>query len=450
MVAKAEAAAAAAAAAEDSHAMPGGAIRHLKPPRGSKRISAGSSDDSFAAGPSNQDNYHNAANLQQAGRRRPLQDISNRPPAHPSARIAPSKAKDSSTAAATVHGVEEAAAVTRSDAAFGHMAGVAAAISVRPDALVHRRSSGAQAMSLSSTRMSLAHEEMEDMEDDDAPASNPLHKDIDEDCKDDPLQCTSYVNEIYDHLREAEQKRRPAMNYMENMQSDINAAMRGILVDWLVEVSEEYKLNPETLHAATNYIDRMLSRERVDRSQLQLVGVACMLIAAKYEEIWPPAVDHFVYITDNTYTREQLLGMERRVLRTLNYELTCPTAKPFLQRFLKAAGATNDERRSHLADFLTELCLVEYSMLQFLPSTIAASAVFLANIITGHAPWTYTLQHYAQYTPVDLQECVKAMHQLYLRYDISTLPAVREKYSQPKVLTILKRHKLHPTAYAGG
>ena len=77
--------------------------------------------------------------------------------------------------------------------------------------------------------------------------------------------------------------------------------MRGILIDWLVEVAEEYRLEAETLYLAVNYIDRFLSHVPVNRSKLQLVGVTCMLVAAKYEEIHPPAVAEFVYISDNTY-----------------------------------------------------------------------------------------------------------------------------------------------------
>ena len=59
--------------------------------------------------------------------------------------------------------------------------------------------------------------------------------------------------------------------------------MRAILVDWLVEVSEEYKLCADTLYQAVNYIDRFLSLQTAQRSQLQLIGVSCMWIAAKYE-----------------------------------------------------------------------------------------------------------------------------------------------------------------------
>lgn len=63
-------------------------------------------------------------------------------------------------------------------------------------------------------------------------------------------------------------------------QPDITFSMRSILVDWLVEVSEEYKLHNETIYLAVNYVDRFLSFMSVQRAKLQLVGTACMFIAA--------------------------------------------------------------------------------------------------------------------------------------------------------------------------
>lgn len=75
-------------------------------------------------------------------------------------------------------------------------------------------------------------------------------------------------------------KRRSNMDYMDAIQHDINSSMRGILVDWLVEVAEEYKLVPDTLYLTISYIDRFLSSKMVNRQRLQLLGVACMLVAA--------------------------------------------------------------------------------------------------------------------------------------------------------------------------
>jgi len=93
--------------------------------------------------------------------------------------------------------------------------------------------------------------------------------------------------------------------------------MRSILVDWLVEVHLKFKLVQESLYLTVNLIDRYLERRQIHRSKLQLVGVTAMLIACKYEEIYPPIVKDFVYITDNAYTKEEILDMERDMLETL-------------------------------------------------------------------------------------------------------------------------------------
>lgn len=68
-------------------------------------------------------------------------------------------------------------------------------------------------------------------------------------------------------------------------QTDINEKMRGILIDWLVEVHLKFKLLPETLYMTVSTIDRYLSLKEVHRSKLQLVGVTSMLVTCKYEEI---------------------------------------------------------------------------------------------------------------------------------------------------------------------
>ena len=103
-------------------------------------------------------------------------------------------------------------------------------------------------------------------------------------------------------------------------QPNINERMRAILVDWLIGVHQSFKLVPETLYLTVNLIDRYLSIKEVERPKLQLVGVACLLIASKYEEIYPPEVKDCVYITDRAYTRQEVLDMERNIVKELESE----------------------------------------------------------------------------------------------------------------------------------
>ncbi|KAG1652769.1 hypothetical protein FOA52_009370, partial [Chlamydomonas sp. UWO 241] len=233
------------------------------------------------------------------------------------------------------------------------------------------------------------------------------------------------------HLRKAERTKRPSASYLERVQIDVNAKMRAILVDWLVEVAEEYTLCADTLYQAVTYIDRYLSTAVTKRSQLQLVGVTCMWLASKYEEIYPPTVSDFCFITDNTYTRDQLIGMEEVVLKELKYELTAPTTKTFLRRLLQVCSP--DELLHFLSNYLTELTLLDYAMLRFLPSTTAAAAVYLANVMLRREPWSPNLRHYSTYVPADIRECVHALAAVHkAATGCPSLAAIREKYSQPR------------------
>ncbi|KMT19373.1 hypothetical protein BVRB_1g013710 isoform A [Beta vulgaris subsp. vulgaris] len=260
----------------------------------------------------------------------------------------------------------------------------------------------------------------------------------------DPQFCATIACDIYKHLRESETLKRPSTDFLDKIQKDINSSMRSILVDWLVEVAEEYRLVPDTLYMTVNYIDRYLSGNAINRQRLQLLGVACMMIAAKYEEICAPQVEEFCYITDNTYLKEEVLEMEAAVLSLLKFEMTAPTTKCFLRRFIRAAQVMSEVPSMQLeclSNYVAELSLLDYSMLQYAPSLTAASAVFLAKFILcpSQKPWNSTLLHYTLYEPCDLHDCVKALHQLCLSSHSSTLPAIREKYSQHKYKFVAKK-----------
>ncbi|MED6218373.1 hypothetical protein PIB30_026211 [Stylosanthes scabra] len=239
---------------------------------------------------------------------------------------------------------------------------------------------------------------------------------------------------IYEPLKLS---RRPHPNYMERVQQDITQSMRGILVDWLVEVSEEYKLVPDTLYLTVYLIDWFLSKTYIERRRLQLLGITCMLIASKYEEINAPRIEEFCFITDNTYTKEEVLKMETEVLKFSAYQLFAPTTKTFLRRFLQAAQASYESpslELEFLANYLAELTLMNYGFLNFRPSMIAASAVFLARWTLDRSchPWNPTLQHYASYKPSELKTTVLALQDLQLNSKDFPLTAIRTKYEQEK------------------
>lgn len=296
------------------------------------------------------------------------------------------------------------------------------------------------------------------------PVSNPSSyqygpsDNIDERDAEDPLCVTDYVQDMYHHFRSKETMTSVRPAFMEN-QPHINERMRSILVDWLVEVHLKFKLVPETLYLTINLIDRYLERKEVSRPKLQLVGVTSLLIASKYEEIYPPELRDLVYICDRAYTRSevrtlfhlaflplyssnqyltprlltlafnQIIEMEEKILKTLEYNITIPSAHAFLVRFLKAAHA--DKRIVQLSCYILDGTLQSYNLLHYLPSQLAAAAVFIARRTVGRNSWSPTLLKYANYREEDVTPVARAV----LSEKASSSPelrAVNKKYTSTR------------------
>ena len=97
--------------------------------------------------------------------------------------------------------------------------------------------------------------------------------------------------------------------------------MRAILLDWLNEVCEVYKLHRETYYLALDYLDRYLSTNvSVSKTFLQLIGISCLFIAAKVEEIYPPKLSEFAYVTDGACSEEDILKQELVILSALKWQ----------------------------------------------------------------------------------------------------------------------------------
>lgn len=246
----------------------------------------------------------------------------------------------------------------------------------------------------------------------------------------------SYQDEIFANLGATEERSMPRADYM-SQQSDINYKMRAILVDWLVSVHLKFKLMPETLFLTVNLIDRYLCRRVVTRQQLQLVGVTGMLLACKYEEIYPPDVKEFVYITDKAYTREQVLQMEGEMLSTLEFCLTFPSAWRFLERAVRLADLQETHR--YFARYLLELALVEYHMLKHKASLMAAAVTYIAmKVQRRESVWTLPLTTATQYTETQLQPVVKDLLVLYQAAPRHTLTGVKDKFARRDYLEVSK------------
>nr|GAT48507.1 predicted protein [Mycena chlorophos] len=226
------------------------------------------------------------------------------------------------------------------------------------------------------------------------PETSPW-EDLDAQDADDPAMVSEYVVDIFKYLKQVELSTMPNPNYMAS-QTELAWKMRGILNDWLIQLHVRFRLAAETLFLCVNIIDRFLSARVVSLAKLQLVGVTCMFIAAKFEEIVAPSVTQFLECADSTYTESEILQAERYVLKTLDWNMSYPNPVHYLRRISKADDYNLQSRT--LGKYLIEIACLEWRLIAAPPSLLAAAAMWLARLAIGDENWTPNLAHYSSYS----------------------------------------------------
>ncbi|XP_017067114.2 G1/S-specific cyclin-E isoform X2 [Drosophila eugracilis] len=177
--------------------------------------------------------------------------------------------------------------------------------------------------------------------------------------------------------------------------------MRAILLDWLIEVCEVYKLHRETFYLAVDYLDRYLHvAHKVQKTHLQLIGITCLFVAAKVEEIYPPKIGEFAYVTDGACTERDILNHEKILLQALDWDISPITITGWLGVYMQlnvnnrtpASFSQIGKQKSMEADDafiypqfsgfefvqtsqLLDLCTLDVGMANYSYSVLAAAAI---------------------------------------------------------------------------
>ncbi|KAM5195242.1 G2/mitotic-specific cyclin-B3 isoform 1-T2 [Hipposideros larvatus] len=243
-----------------------------------------------------------------------------------------------------------------------------------------------------------------------------------------------YANDIFDYMKQREEKF-ILKKYM-NRQTDINSDMRAILVDWLVEVQTTFEVSHETLYLAVKLVDHYLMEVICKRDKLQLIGSTAFLIAAKFEEPYPPCVDDFLYICDDIYQRKEMLAMEISILQTLNFDINIPVAYHFLRRYAVCLCANMNTLT--LSRFICEMTLQDYDYIHERASRLAAGCFLLALYMKKLGHWAPTLEHHSGYKTSDLHPLVKQLNNMLTSRSWNKLKAVHSKYSHQIFFEVTK------------
>ncbi|XP_072881357.1 G1/S-specific cyclin-E2 isoform X1 [Hemitrygon akajei] len=170
-----------------------------------------------------------------------------------------------------------------------------------------------------------------------------------------------------------------------SLHPSLQPKMRAILLDWLIEVCDVYMLHRETFYLAQDFFDRfMFTQENVHKSKLQLIGISSLFIAAKLEEIYPPKLNEFAYVTDGACTETEILDMELIILKALNWELCPVTVVCWLNLYLQIVflkEVPNLSLPQYSQDVfiqiarLLDLCILDVESLSFPYGVLTAAAL---------------------------------------------------------------------------
>ncbi|KYN21410.1 G1/S-specific cyclin-D2 [Trachymyrmex cornetzi] len=246
-------------------------------------------------------------------------------------------------------------------------------------------------------------------------------------CETTETECRAYADpallgddRVLQNLLQTEERYAPSRSYFECVQRDISPLMRKIVAEWMLEyvarvpvgidrragsaergqpvrgngpvlavlrtynvvnVCEEQKCQDEVFPLSMNYVDRFLSICPIRKSQLQLLGTACLLLASKLRETSPLTAEVLVFYTDNSITLDDLWRWEQLVVSKLKWELSAVTPGDFLMHILSRLSLPHTcdtvMVRRHAQTFIA-LSAREYKFSMYTPSMIAAASVAAA------------------------------------------------------------------------
>ena len=254
--------------------------------------------------------------------------------------------------------------------------------------------------------------------------------------KDNYFLHTPYNQEIIKNLQAKEMKYVFSPSFL-SARGGINPQWRRILVDWLIEICEYFdKLDYSTLYLTVKLIDRFMALQflalhPIANSKLWLLGLTCLLIAAKMHGTCTPSIAQRIFqaLNNFSFSKSDFLGMEVIILNELKFKIHMPTPMDFMDPFLFCVP--NHELMEKEGENVKTMCmqvldesLMDIECVQWSASTITAAAVMVAVDVIGERCTKFgdrkedftvsdeLLLYYTNHTKENLMPCVQRLTRL--------------------------------------
>jgi hypothetical protein len=217
-------------------------------------------------------------------------------------------------------------------------------------------------------------------------------------------------------------------------QPDVTLRDRHQLIDALDRFHFKLGLTTNGFYRFVGILDRYLSITPVSKTQLRVVGCACLLIASKIEDIYPAQSKDLIQLAENDFTRTHLFATEIQVINAIRFETTFATPLFFLTQFMRIREQTKTAQL--LGRYIIEICQTHDMFFGIASSLIAAVATMVARILGGEEPWPDDLAGYTMYTEDHLAPYVAAVRSMLIDRDRAESRFMRRKYCSEPFLSV--------------
>ena len=169
--------------------------------------------------------------------------------------------------------------------------------------------------------------------------------------------------------------------------------------------------------------------------------MAALLVAAKYEEIYPPEIKDLLAALENKFTKPEILEMEQKILSTLEFDFFVPSSYRFLQRYQKISTTATDDKIFFFAQYLSEVCLLDTFFLQFPPSKIAAATFMLsAKSVKGVNAWNGEMEKWSgiNASSEEMTRLITEFKKFLEEINAKFLPSLQYKFNKDEYLQVAK------------
>ena len=168
-----------------------------------------------------------------------------------------------------------------------------------------------------------------------------------------------------------------------------------------------------------------------------MLGVAALLISTKYEEIYPPDLKDLLNVSENKFTKEEVLKLEYEIIATLEFNFFLPSMLRFIQRYRKLSTTASDDEIFFFAQYLAEISLLDAFFLKHKNSELAAAAFILAaKSIKKINAWNGEMEKWTGYKEKDLQVVINDLKTFALEVNPKFLSTLKYKFQKDEYLNV--------------